>query len=65
MGEYNDKSEYNRKYYAKNNPYPIRLGELKLKLQIEAFEKNQTIPVVLKDILNEHFDRKELNMKGS
>lgn len=59
MGEYNDRSEYNKKYYRANNPYPIRLGDLKMKLQTEAYEKNQTIPIVLKGILNEHFDKNE------
>ena len=54
------KSEYNRRYYAANKPYPIRLGELKIKLQQDAFENDKSIPDVLRKIVKEYFDRKEM-----
>lgn len=53
------KSEYDKKFYQKNHPYPIRLGELKAKLKIEAFENNECISDTTRRILNNHFDKKE------
>lgn len=54
-----DKTECNKKYYHANKPYPIRLGDLKLKLQIEAFETDKSMHDVLRNIVKEHYDRKE------
>ena len=55
---YLSKSESNKEYYSKNTPYPIRLGELKPKLQEEAFEKNSSVHGRIIDILNNHFENK-------
>jgi hypothetical protein len=58
-----DKTEYNKRYYEKEKPYPLRLGELKRKVQIEAFEKDKSMHAVLKDIVREHFDSKEMSLR--
>lgn len=55
------KTDANKQYYRANKPYPIRLGELKMKLQIEAFETDRSLHGVLKDIVKEYFDRKEMS----
>lgn len=49
------KSDYNKKYNEKESPYPVRLGELKPKLQQEAFEKDTSIHSLLKDIVSKHY----------
>lgn len=60
-----DKAEYNKKYYEANKPYPVRLGELKAKLQQEAFEEDKSIHYRLKKIVSDYFEKKELSMTGS
>ena len=57
------KHEYNKKYYQANKPYPIRLGDLKTKLQQEAFETDKSLHEVLKKIVKEHFERREQTIK--
>lgn len=58
--DYQNRSDYNKEYYKKNNPYPIRLGDLRDKLQKQAFAEDKTMPDVIKEILNRHFDEKSL-----
>ena len=53
------KTDCNKKYYHRNNPYPIRLGDLKSKLQMEAFEQDKSIHYLLRKIVSEYFERKE------
>jgi hypothetical protein len=60
-----NKADYNKRYYQTHNPYPVRLGELKPKLQMEAFEKDTSIPQLLRKIVSEYFDRKELRVSES
>lgn len=60
-----NKTDYNKQYYEKQKPYPVRLGDLKRKLQIEAFEKDKSMHAVLKNIVSDYFARKELQMTGS
>lgn len=43
----------------KNNPYPIKLGELKPFLQEEAFENDRSLHYWIKKILKEYKDLKE------
>lgn len=50
-----NKSDYNKQYYEKESPYPVRLGELKPKLQSEAFEKETSMHSLLKDIVHKHY----------
>jgi len=57
------KSEYNKKYYQANKPYPIRLGDLKSKLQQDAFENDKSIPDVLRKIVSDYYDQKEKSIK--
>lgn len=61
-----DKTDCNKKYYRRNNPYPIRLGELKPKLQMEAFETDKSMHDVLINIVKDFFERKEVekSLKG-
>jgi hypothetical protein len=54
------KTDYNKHYYAKEKPYPVRLGEYKRRLQIEAFEKDKSMHALLKEIVVKHFDKEEL-----
>lgn len=51
--------------YDNNSPFPIRLGDLHLKLQEEAFEMKTTIHMRALDIIREYFERKEhLKLNG-
>lgn len=56
------KSEYNKRYYTANNPFPIRLGELKSKLHKDAFEQDKSITEVLKKIVADHYEQKEKSL---
>lgn len=49
--------------YVNDNPFPIRLGDLHLKLQQEAFEMKTTIHERALGILREYFERKEANLR--
>lgn len=60
-----DKSDYNKRYYSKYTPYPVRLGELKPKLQMEAFEKDTSIPKLLREIVSDYFEKKKLKVSES
>ena len=41
---------------SNNNPYALRLGELKLPLQIEACEQDRSLQWVIKRILRTHVE---------
>lgn len=45
--------------YSNDSPFPIRLGELHLKLQQEAFDMKSTIHERVVLIIREYFDKKE------
>lgn len=62
--------ERNHNSYIKYRPFPIRLGELKTKLQTDAFEKGSTIHAVALSILKNYYERKKIvlnyyNQKGA
>lgn len=51
-----NRTECNKQYYENNKPYPVRLGDLKNKLQQEAFEKDTSIHSVLKSIVQGYYE---------
>lgn len=57
-----NKSEYNKNYYRANNPYPVRLGCLKTKLQEEAFEMSSSIPERIRDIISSYYEKREIKI---
>lgn len=57
------KTDANKQYYRANKPYPIRLGDLKPKLQMEAFEQDKSMHDVLRNIVKDFFDNKEKSIK--
>lgn len=55
-----DKSDVNKQYYQANKPYPIRLGDLKPKIQAEAFETDQSMHEVLRKIVEKHYEKESV-----
>lgn len=63
-GQYS-RSEYNKRYYEANTPYPVRLGDLKDDLQADAFKQSTSIAEVLRNVLKKHYRRDEINLVES
>ena len=47
------------KIRSNNKPFPVRWGDLKPKLQMEAIEKNISMHAACREIVREHFERQE------
>lgn len=54
------KTEANKQYYQANKPYPIRLGDLKPKIQKEAFETDKSMHDVLRNIVEQHYQEDQI-----
>ena len=54
------KTDANKQYYQANKPYPIRLGDLKSKIQAEAFETDRSMHDVLKKIVEQHYEEEKI-----
>lgn len=61
------KSEHNSKDYKNHKPFPLRLGNLKTKLQKDAFHNPElhgnSIHAVAIDIIKNHYDKREENLE--
>lgn len=59
LTEYPGRTTVKHDRYENDNPFPLRLGDLHLKLQEEAFQMKTSIHERAMAILREYFDRKE------
>ena len=55
------KTDANKQYYQANKPYPIRLGELKPKIQAEAFDTDKSMHDVLINIVEQHYKEEKID----
>lgn len=57
-----NKAEHNRKAYQIHKPYPLRLGDLHVKLQTDAFNKGSSIHAEALAILKNYYEKRKVMM---